>query len=149
MIEYRQTKSFVEAFNTLPLLKGLDSLYPDFEYWYVNKMIPGLITGNDIMLLARKHDQTIGVALGKLDDDEVKLRCVRVQPEYQNKGTGLHLVERMLTLLGDDKPHCTVAEEMFHSYSRAFINHFDFDLDEVVKGMYRTGKLEYIFNRKV
>lgn len=145
MIEYKQTKSFVEAFNTLPLLKGLDSLYPYFEYWYVNTMIPGLITGNDIMLLAKDNGKTIGVALGKIDQ-EIKLRCVRVNPEHQNKGTGLHLVERMLKLLNTDRPHCTVAEEMFHSYSRAFINHFDFNLDEVVKGKYRPGKLEYIFN---
>lgn len=149
MIEYKQTKSFVEAFTTLPLLESLDSLYPDFQYWFVNKMIPGLITGNDIMLLAKNNNQTIGVALGKLDDMEIKLRCVRVLPEYQNRGTGLHLVDRMLTLLDCDKPHCTVAEEMFHSYSRAFINHFGFNLDEVNKGMYRPGKLEYIFNRKV
>ena len=89
------------------------------------------------------------MALGKHADDEIKLRCVRVLPEYQNRGTGLHLVDRMLTLLDCDKPHCTVAEEMFHSYSRAFINHFRFNLDEVTKGMYRPGKLEYIFNRKV
>jgi GNAT superfamily N-acetyltransferase len=112
MIEYSPSKSFVEAFNVLPMLNGLTSLYPDFEYWYVNTMIPGLITGNDVLLLAKEHGQTVGVALGKLTDTETKLRCVRVIPEYQNKGTGLHLIERMLKLLDNDKPHCTVAEEI-------------------------------------
>jgi GNAT superfamily N-acetyltransferase len=146
MIEYSPSKSFVEAFNVLPMLNGLTSLYPDFEYWYVNTMIPGLITGNDVLLLAKEHGQTVGVALGKLTDTETKLRCVRVIPEYQNKGTGLHLIERMLKLLDNDKPHCTVAEEMIHLYSRAFVNHFDFVLRRVDKGTYRPGKLEYVFN---
>jgi hypothetical protein len=26
------------------------------------------------------------------------------------------------------------------------VNHFDFDLTRVEKGLYRTGKLEYVFN---
>jgi len=146
MIEYAPSKSFVEAFSILPMLKGLTELYPDFEYWYVNQMVPGLITGNDIMLIAKEHGQTVGVALGKVTDEETKLRCVRVIPEYQNKGTGLHLIEKMLKLLDNDKPHCTVAEEMFHLYSRAFVNYFDFDLSRVDKGIYRPGKLEYVFN---
>jgi GNAT superfamily N-acetyltransferase len=146
MIRYQQSKSFVEAFNVLPILSSLTELYPDFEYWYVNTMIPGLITGNDILLLAKEHEQIVGVALGKVTTEETKLRCVRVLPSYQNKGTGLHLIEHMLKLLDTDKPLCTVAEEMFHSYSRAFINHFDFDLSSVDKGKYRAGKLEYIFN---
>jgi GNAT superfamily N-acetyltransferase len=146
MIEYKQSKSFVEAFTVLPMLNGLDELYPDFEYWYVNTMIPGLITGNDVLLLAKEHGQNVGVALGKVTDEETKLRCVRVLPQYQNKGTGLHLIERMLKLLNTDKPHCTVAEEMIHAYSRAFINYFNFILSRVDKGRYRPGKLEYVFN---
>jgi GNAT superfamily N-acetyltransferase len=146
MIEYHNSKSFVEAFSVLPLLKGLDQLYPDFEYWYINQMMPGLVTGNDIMLLSKDNGRVIGVALGKQTAEETKLRCVRVLPEYQNKGTGLHLIERMLKLLDNDKPSCTVAEEMFHMYSRAFINHFDFILSKVEKGLYRPGKMEYVFN---
>jgi len=146
MIEYHQSKSFVEAFNVLPILNSLTELYPDFEYWYVNTMIPGLITGDDVLLLAKEHEQIVGVALGKVTPDETKLRCVRVLPSYQNKGTGLHLIEKMLKILDTDKPHCTVAEEMIHSYSRAFVNHFNFDLSRVDKGKYRTGKLEYVFN---
>lgn len=52
----------------------------------------------------------------------------------------------MLIELDDDKPHCTVSEELMHLYSRAFINQYRFDLGRVDKGAYRSGKLEYIFN---
>lgn len=128
------------------MLAGLNHYYPDFEFWFVNKCMPGILVGSDILLLAKEHEQIIGVALGKARDNETKLRCVRVLPSYQNRGTGWHLVDRMLRELDDDKPHCTVSEEMFHTYSRAFINHYGFDLSRVEKGAYRRNKLEYVFN---
>lgn len=145
-MNYRQSKSFIEAFNILPMLKSLDDLYPDFQYWYVNKCMPGIVKGNDILLIAENKSGIQGVALGKKNDHETKLRCVRVIPESQNTGVGIGLVENMLESLGNEKPHCTVAEEMFHLYSRAFVNRFNFRLDKVEKGLYRRGKLEYIFN---
>lgn len=148
MIEYTRTTSFTEAFLLLPMLQSLDELYPEFQYWFVNKVIPGLVESDDIVLLAKDNGKTIGVALGK-KAQETKLRCVRVLPEYQNKGVGLHLIERMLKSIGNDKPHCTVAEEMIHQYSRAFVNHFNFDLSRVEKGLYRPGKLEYVFNARM
>lgn len=146
MIEYHVTKNFMEAWLAMPMLDGLTELYPGFRDWYINKVIPGLVMSNDLLIVARDNGRLIGVSLGKKSEDETKLRCVRVLPEYQNKGVGLHLIERQLVQLGDDKPHCTVAEEMFHMYSRAFVNHFGFDLTKVEKGMYRPNKLEYIFN---
>ena len=127
------------------LLGGLDRYYPDFGHWYTNICMPGVLVGSDLLLVARDRHQVVGVALAK-KGEETKLRCVRVLPAYQSRGVGIHLVERSLRALDCDRPHCTVAEEMFHQYSRPFINHFGFDLSEVAKGRYRPGKLEYIFN---
>lgn len=128
------------------MLSGLENYYPDFQHWYVNKCMPGIIVGSDTLLLARDKNQIVGVALGKRNAHETKLRCVRVLPEYQSRGVGIHLIDHMLRRLDCDKPHCTVSEELLHLYSRPFINRFDFDLSEVSKGHYRAGKLEYIFN---
>lgn len=147
MIVYERANRLVDTLNASRLLDGLDALYPEFSYWFTNKVMPGLIVGKDIMMLAKDKHQVIGVALGKRNAHETKLRCVRVLPEYQHRGTGIHLVEKMLVQLNDDKPSCTVAEEMFHQFSRPFINLFDFDLTKVEKGMYRPGKLEYVFNQ--
>jgi GNAT superfamily N-acetyltransferase len=140
------TQSFVEAFMALPMLKSLDELYPDISYWYANTVVPGLVLGNDVLLLAREGGRTLGMALGKRTPEERKLRCVRVMPEAQNRGVGLRLIERMFVELETEQPHCTVAEEMLGLYSRAFVNRYGFRLNEVDRGRYRPGKLEYIFN---
>ena len=146
MITYTPSRRLADAMVARGMLDGLENYYPDFGHWFVNTCIPGIVVGNDTMLVARDGPHLIGVALGKKTPQETKLRCVRVMSSYQNKGVGLHLVERMLRLLDCDKPHCTVAEEMLHQYSRAFINHFGFHLGHVAKGLYRPGKLEYEFN---
>jgi hypothetical protein len=146
MIHIEKSARLADAMLAKTMLDGLENYYPGFQYWYVNQCMPGILCGPDILLVAREHDQIIGVALGKKRDGETKLRCVRVLPSSQNRGTGLHLIDRMLRELDDDKPHCTVSEEMLHLYSRAFINRYKFDLNQVDKGMYRRDKLEYVFN---
>lgn len=146
MIHYEQGKTLTDALVAFRLLDGMDNLYPDFSYWFTNRVMPGVIVGSDILMLAKDRYQVIGVGLGKRNRHETKLRCIRVIPEYQNRSVGIHLVERMLRTLDSNRPSCTVAEEMFHQFSRPFINHFDFNLTRVEKGMYRPGKLEYVFN---
>jgi len=145
-MEYVATQSFVEAYRAIPLLRSLNALYPDLLYWYTNTVMPGLVLGNDVLLLAKEGDRTVGLALGKRTASERKLRCVRVLPDAQNRGVGLRLVERMFDQLETETPHCTVAEEMLGLYSRPFVNRYGFRLNAVEKGLYRPGKLEYVFN---
>lgn len=146
MARIEATRSFAQTFMALPMLRSLDAFYPGFEHWYVNTVAPGVVVGKDTMLVAMENHRMVGVALGKRTAQEVKLRCVRVLPEFQNTGLGLRLIDRMLDELECDKPHCTVAEEMLHSYSRAFIQRYGFELTGVDKGSYRPGRLEYRFN---
>jgi GNAT superfamily N-acetyltransferase len=144
-VRIEKTNSFVEAFGVLPMLKTLDEFYPELSYWYVNTVVPGLVLGKDILLLAKEAGRTVGIALGK-NGEEKKLRCVRVMPEFQNTGCGLKLIERMFDELETETPHCTVSEELLGLYSRAFVNRYGFRLNSVDKGRYRPGKLEYAFN---
>lgn len=147
MIQYYRATCLAELMNAYRLLETVDAYYPDFGYWFINKVMPGAMLGRDIILVAKDKQQTVGVAIGKRNAHETKLRCVRTAPEYQNRGIGIHLVEKMLRKLDDDKPYCTVAEEMLHQFSRPFINLFSFNLSKVEKGLYRPHKLEYIFNQ--
>lgn len=146
MIHYQTSRNLVDAWMTLEMLRSLNALYPDFEFWYVNKAMPGILLGRDVLIVAMEKNRIVGVALGKRSEDEVKLRCVRVLPEYQKRGVGIHLIEHMLRALDCDRPICTVAEEMVHEYSRVFINLFKFNLTEILKGYYRRNVLEYVFN---
>lgn len=132
--------------DAFPFVADLDRFYPGFRRWYQDKVLPGVSCGADTMLLAIEGGILAGVAFGKRSADECKLRCVRVAPRWQNSGLGLRLIERMFDELGTDRPACTVAEELFHQYSRPFIQRCGFELSAVDKGRYRRHKLEYSFN---
>lgn len=146
MVKIERTQDFTQAILTLPLLQTLDAFYPDIGYWYVNTVLPGVVLGSDSLLLATEADRVVAFALGKKTPQETKLRCVRVLPQYQQSGLGIRLIDRMLEELEDRHPHVTVAEELFHQYSRLFVQRYGFRLDAVEKGLYRPGKLEYLFN---
>ncbi len=145
MLVYERSNRLTDLALTGAMLAGLDSYYPDFGHWFTNTCMPGVLVGDDLLIVAREQSQVVGVALGKTGA-ETKLRCVRALPQYQSKGVGIRLVERALRELDHDRPLCTVAEEMLHQYSRPFINYFGFTLTSVAKGRYRAGKLEYEFN---
>lgn len=145
MVTYHRSRRLSDAILVKGMLDGLDNYYPAFSDWYVNTCMPGILVGRDELIVARDRERVVGAALGKVGS-ETKLRCVRVIPEYQKRGIGLHLVEQMLRAIDYDKPLCTVSEEMVHEFSRPFINLFRFDLTAVDKGRYRHGKLEYVFN---
>lgn len=138
--------SMTAAFQVLPFIITLDQFYPDVSYWYINQVVPGLMTGNDKLLIARDGNHIAGVALGKSTSEETKLRCIRVHPDYQGNGLGIKLIDEMLDQLEHDHPKVTVSEELIHSYSRIFVNRYNFKLSHVSKGQYRPAKLEYMFN---
>ena len=58
MIHYRTTNSLTEAFIAKQKLLDLQHLYPDFNYWFSNKCLPGIVIGSDKMIIA-KHDEQI------------------------------------------------------------------------------------------
>ena len=148
MITYRTSKSIFDCYRAHALTAGIDIYYPNFDDWFWNKVVPSTVTGDSDLILAEEHDQLVGVAMTKAGDDP-KIRCLRVIPEYANRGIGIHLIDRSLKLLGHDKPMITVPEEKIHELSRIVINRFGFDLQYVDRGLYRPAKLEYQFNGQV
>jgi GNAT superfamily N-acetyltransferase len=146
MLTFVRGHTFTEALVGLKLLRGLDTYYPEFEYWYTNSVMPGIVVGKDILLLAKENERVVGLALGKRNAHETKLRCVRVQESHQGSGLGVKLIDRMLEQLDSEMPHCTVAEELFHDYSRVFVKRYGFHLSDVTKGEYRRNRLEYHWN---
>ena len=145
-MKIHQVKDFTEAILAYPFIESIDKYYPDIGYWFMNKALPGIVTGKDVLLMAKEGNRVIGVSLGKISDEENKLRCVRVAEDYTGSGLGVKLMDKTLDIIGD-KPIVTVSEELLHSYSRIFVNRYGFDLTSVNKGMYRPKKLEYIFNQ--
>jgi GNAT superfamily N-acetyltransferase len=146
MISITQTRSFSDAILALNMLRDLDAYYPDFTFWFVNRVIPGVVTGDDILIVAKEHGKIVGVGIGKRHRDETKLRCVRVAPSHQKKNLWRRILDATLRALDCDKPICTVPQEMIDDFSRIFINHYRFNLTRVDRGAYRKGINEYRFN---
>ena len=149
-------KMRIEKISNLFLLTELSStisslshIYPDISHWYNNKVIPRVMLGEDIVIVAKSENgETIGFAIGKKTDKESKLCCLMVLPDFRGRGYALKLINRIIEELDDDYPHCSVSEDLFHIYSKIFINHFRWSLDDVVSDVYQKGKLEYFFNGK-
>jgi N-acetylglutamate synthase-like GNAT family acetyltransferase len=123
-------------------LASLSDLYPGFNHWIENRVFGST---DSVILLAQEGEHIAGVAIGRKGDNP-KLRCVRTHRELQGSGLGIKLLDGMIDHLQCEKPHVTVAEEMMHEYSRAFVKRYGFSLSDVTKGEYRPRKLEYHWN---
>lgn len=145
MVTYERSRRLADCILALEVLGDVKEYYPGFEYWYVNTCMPGIVVGDDVLVVARDGGKIVGAALGRRGA-RAKLRCVRMAPGWRGAGAGLRLIEAAMRELECDKPHCTVCEEMMGEFSRAFVNRYGFELSRVEKGMYRKDKLEYVFN---
>lgn len=144
-VTYKLSNRISDAWVAYQLIESLQSLYPGFHDWFVNKALPDIVLGHGVLALAEQHSQVVGVALGR-SGARPKLRCVRVVPTVAGRGIGLHLIDCALKQIGSDRPSLTVPQEHIHDFVRPFVNRYGFSLDHVSKGLYRPGKLEYVFN---
>lgn len=127
-------------------VRDLTDSYPGFSEWFFGTAMPDLASGRGRMLLAEQDGTVVGLALGKRDPAETKLRCLRVVPGMRHRGIGLGLLDRMLRELGCDRPLVTVPQDMLHEHATTFVNRYGFALTAVERGTYRAGRLEYVFN---
>jgi len=146
LIGYRWAGDPREGKAAYAVVRDLTDSYPGFESWFFGTAMPDLATGRGRMLLAEQDGQVVGLALGKRDDTETKLRCLRVVPRLRGRGIGAGLVDRMLEGLGCDRPLVTVPQDMLHEHAATFVNRYGFALTRVERGLYREGRLEYVFN---
>lgn len=139
---FKEFDGLIDLMRVYHEFKDLDNYYPDFQNWYYNKLVPNIMNGDGTALAMMDRNEIVGISLFKPD----KLQAVRILPKYQNRGQGLRLLDETFKTMDNDKPFVTVSEELFHTYSRIFINRYDFTIPKVEKGLYRPGKLEYLFN---
>lgn len=145
-MNFRYAETMIDFYYAYETIKGIGTNYPDFHYWFWNKVVTGVSLGEDKIIMGYHKNDLVGVSIIKDTPTEKKLRAVRIQDTFQQKGYGLHLIDRSLKDLNDDKPICSVAETMINDFSRIFVNRYDFDLVRVHKGLYLPRTLEYQFN---
>jgi ribosomal protein S18 acetylase RimI-like enzyme len=126
-------------------LKATEKLYPNFNYWFYNKVIPDVLQDKRKILLEIRNNEIAGIAIIKNTSEEKKLCTLRVTSKYQNKGIGLKLFERAFEELNTSKPFLTVSEEKYKEFEKIF-KYYGFELTNKIKDYYRKGKSELFFN---
>ncbi|MEN5045141.1 GNAT family N-acetyltransferase [Pseudomonas koreensis] len=126
-------------------LRDLSGLYPEFDTWLYNKMLPGIVSGERSILLEHRRGTLSGLAIVKNNALEQKLCCLRVLPAFQGSGVGLRLFERAFESLNNDRPLLSVAEEQIPVFQKLF-DYYGFELEKKYKGYYRPSKDELSFN---
>jgi GNAT superfamily N-acetyltransferase len=123
----------------------ISSFYPEFDDWFLSKVLPGLKNGERSILLEYTAGSLSGVAIVKNSASERKLCCLRVLPPYQGSGVGLRLFERAFDVLETRAPLLSVAEEQVANFDRIF-KHYGFELAKEYRSLYRPKKKEFSFN---
>lgn len=79
--------------------QDLKLLYPNFEKWITDKVVPGLEQGSRKFIVSINEKKNIsGYAIVKDESDEKKLCCLRVLSPYQNRyGIGDRLFKNPLS----------------------------------------------------
>ncbi|MBJ9624098.1 hypothetical protein [Burkholderia multivorans] len=127
-------------------VQDLRDFYPAFDKWLVERVVPGLQTGERSILIEYRQGQLAALAILKDADEEKKLCCLRVLPGFEDRhGLGVRLFEKSFEQLGTSAPLLSVAEERLPVFQRLF-DHFGFELGASHKGIYRPGRTEYAFN---
>lgn len=145
-ITLEQVKDPVQALLSKPFITGLDPFYPNISDWYHYQVVGRLDDNESVLIHAYDGGRLVGVSIAKRGS-QTKLRCVRVTKDLEGIGLGIRLINHTLELLEQERPLITVSEELFHQYSRAFHHYYNFKLEQVAKGLYRKGKLEYVYNQ--
>lgn len=123
----------------------LRSSYPEFEYWLLHKVIPGLLHGERSIFIEQRNSVVAGIVILKHTADEKKICTLRVRPEYECLGLGVRLFEKSFEVLETERPLLSVSENAYPKFSRLF-DHFDFSHRASYAGMYLPRISELSFN---
>ena len=100
--------------------KEISNYYPDYNKWFHDKMIPGIIdqTREIICLI---DEEVIGFI--SLKKEEKKICTIFVDKKYRRQGYGTILVDKGIEYLEEDKPLLTILSSLQEEYSEIIRNH--------------------------
>lgn len=142
-IEFLFSSSIIELKSIFNLLEEIKEFYPNFQFWFYNKLIPDIILNDDKIILMKIKNEIIGISIIKKSEN--KIRTLFILEKYRNKGYIKILFIKTLEFL-NEKPFCSVPEEFIDFYQKLF-NKYNFKLTQILKDYYRKGKIEYVFNQ--
>lgn len=123
----------------------LRSSYPNFDDWFMSKVLPGIYTGERTLIIEERGSAVVGLLILKHTATEKKLCTLRVRPEFENRGLGVRLFETAFERLGTERPLLSVSESSLPKFARIF-EHFGFSQAGVYRGLYLPHIHELSFN---
>ncbi|MEG0909448.1 MAG: GNAT family N-acetyltransferase [Bacilli bacterium] len=129
-----------------------DSICDDYhrykEWFFTKQLKETLNTSERNILFARNpnnSNEIISMACLKKDNEEQKICTLYVSDKYRDLGLGTQIIESSMQWLGTTKPLITLADYKIEMFS-PIIKKYDWELTEVVEGLYNNRTKELCFN---
>ena len=123
--------------------------YPKHKEWYFEKTLPTTISDDsrNILFIRNPDDEEeiIAMACLKKDEEEKKICTMYVSDKHRGLRLGAKLTEESLKWLGTTKPLITLADYKLDMF-RGIIAKYDWELTEIVSGLYNDKYEELCFN---
>jgi len=122
--------------------------YPKHKEWYFKTQLPGVIADERDIFFVRNPEninEIIAVACLKKTDEERKICMLYVCEKYRHQGIGTKIIEEAMLWLGTTKPLITFPNYKLEMF-KPIIKKYEWQLVEVVEGMYNNHSKELCFN---
>lgn len=118
--------------------------YPDFDSWLLDKVLPGIVSGERTLIIEMRAEKVAGFMILKHSLSEKKLCTLRVRPEYESLGMGVRLFEAAFKILETERPLLSVSEKLIPKFETLF-RHFGFLKEAIYEDRYlpRVSELSY------
>lgn len=124
----------------------LNGTYPGYKEWFYDKQIKGCLTPNrNIIFIKNEEGKIIALSCLKKDEEEKKICTLFVSDEYRKQGLGSLLFEESMKFLETTKPLVTFTEDKLPMLEK-MITKYNWELTEIVDGIYNNGIREFCFN---
>lgn len=161
MVKIESLKNYIGVLNEDEFIKLSKQIYditdficedyPKHKEWYFHKQIPRIFTPSGEILFARSEEdenKIIAMACLKKDEEEQKICTLYVSDQCRGQHLGTRMVEASMEFLGTTKPLITLADYKLPMF-QPIIEKYDWELTEVVSGLYNDRAKELCFNGKL
>ncbi len=142
-------KEFMDlATNIYDITDFICEDYPKHREWYFKKQLPRIFTPNGEILFARDEenkDKILAISCLKKDEEEKKICTLYVSDQIRGQHLGTRMIEASMQFLGTTKPLITLADYKLLMF-QPMIEKYDWELTEVVSGLYNNRAKELCFN---
>lgn len=158
MVKIESLKSYINILDKDEFIKLAKKIYditdficedyPKHKEWYFHKQLPRIFTSSGEILFARDendYNKIIGMACLKKDEEEKKVCTLYVSDECRGQHLGTRLLEESMKFLGTTKPLITLADYKLPMF-KPIIEKYNWELTEVVSGLYNDRSKELCFN---